>query len=321
MSAKIEPKQSFGLSQLRPQMWQIIGMFLLTAWFGVLNATNGFALRHLFFGIVIFGVIISGRQRARQFLVDWVPLLMFWVVYDLLRAVALNLMFRVELHTPYNFDLFFFGWTLGGKVPAHWLTDWYNAHRSETIPLIIFTFCSLLYTVHFVIFPLYMLIQWINHHRKVFYIFSISFAILHLVTVITYTVYPAAPPWYIYDYKFTVPTAEYAKLIADAPHGLLQSIWKVSPNYFAAVPSLHAAYPTAMLVLLRKKGRLIISLLVFYLVATWFATLFLNHHFVFDLLVGAAYAFGSVLVTEKFIFPRFVEPRLNKSATETVSSS
>src|SRR5882724_651663 len=321
MSANLESKSAFSLAQLKPQMWQIIGMLLLTVYFGVLNATNTLGQRHLFFGIVLFGIIISGRQRAKQFLVDWIPLLMFLVLYDLLRAVALQLMFRVELHTPYNFDHFFFGWMFGGKVPAHWLTDWYNAHRNETFPLIIFTLCSLLYTVHFVTFPLYMLIQWINRHRSVFYTFSIAFALLHLATVITYIVYPAAPPWYLYDLKFTVPTPEYAKLIADTPHGLLQTLWKVSPNYFAAVPSLHGAYPTMMLLLLRKKSAPVIALLVFYLLSTWFATLFLNHHFIFDLLLGAAYAFGAVMLTEKVIFPRFVSPRLEPVQTEDALGS
>ena len=310
MSTNLEIKKGFSLTQLRPQLWQIIGMLALIAYFGILNVTNGFAQRHLFLGIVVFGILISGKDRARQFLIDWVPLLLFWVVYDLLRAIALDLLFRVQLHTPYNFDIFFFGWMFGGKVPAHWLTDWYKAHDGETLPLVIFTYCSFVYTVHFMIFPLYMLIQWINRRREIFYIFSISFALLHLATVITYIVYPAAPPWYIYDYKFAAPTAEYAKLIANVPHGLLQSLWRVSPNYFAAVPSLHGAYPTMLLLLLRKKSRLVIGILVFYLASTWFATLFLNHHFIFDLLVGAAYALGCVLLTEKVIYPRLVEPRL-----------
>ena len=60
-------------------------------------------------------------------------------------------------------------------------------------------------------------------------------------------------------------------------------------NLFAAIPSLHAGYPTTIALSLwwRLRGRA--WLFVVYPLLAWFSAVYLNHHYVIDLVLGSLY--------------------------------
>jgi membrane-associated phospholipid phosphatase len=71
----------------------------------------------------------------------------------------------------------------------------------------------------------------------------------------------------------------------DGP--ITQALIRNAAQWFAAVPSLHGAYPVLLLFLaLRDRGRSVVAGLAIYAATMWAATVILNQHYVIDLLAG-----------------------------------
>lgn len=70
----------------------------------------------------------------------------------------------------------------------------------------------------------------------------------------------------------------------------LSGLFHLSPNRFAAIPSLHGAYPLLFMLVLAMHGVRTRWILIcgLYAVSMWFACVFFNQHYIVDLLIGAA---------------------------------
>jgi membrane-associated phospholipid phosphatase len=126
---------------------------------------------------------------------------------------------------------------------------------------------------------------------------SLGFLYVNLVGWTIWLLYPAAPPWYV-DLYGTGP----AELdVASNPAGLSRldelvglpiaaAVYSKSANVFGAMPSLHVAYACFLaLVSFGFAGGVRIAAVLF-AVITAFAALYLRHHYVLDVLAGAALA-------------------------------
>jgi membrane-associated phospholipid phosphatase len=79
--------------------------------------------------------------------------------------------------------------------------------------------------------------------------------------------------------------------------GFVWSYRNLVGNPVAAFPSMHAAYPLLATFALWSVWRRASIAMAAYTCVVWFATVYLGHHYVVDLVGGAAYAIaGSVLV-------------------------
>lgn len=117
-----------------------------------------------------------------------------------------------------------------------------------------------------------------------------TFTAMHALTVAIWLLYPAAPPWWVYENGFRQPTLTHS-FPAVAGHGqTLEVLFKLSANRFAAVPSLHGAYPILLTLVLAAEGAATKYLVLSgtYAAAMWFACVFLNQHYLVDLILGAA---------------------------------
>jgi membrane-associated phospholipid phosphatase len=135
-------------------------------------------------------------------------------------------------------------------------------------------------------------LQFVNHIR--------SFTALHFTGMFIYVLLPVAPPWWVSLHQFARPTAELVaqtKMTAAMDGAIVQGVIQSAAVWFAAVPSLHGAYPVLMLLLaLKTKNRLVIAALIFYTLAMFASTVLLNQHYIIDLLAGALVAFACYLV-------------------------
>ena len=104
---------------------------------------------------------------------------------------------------------------------------------------------------------------------------------------------PAAPPWLAAQEGIIEPITRisshvwYSLGIQDFP-----SVYDaISPNPVAAIPSLHAAASTLFAILIfRLYGRRWGLLATSYPLLIYIGTVYEGEHYVFDLIVGAAYA-------------------------------
>jgi membrane-associated phospholipid phosphatase len=78
-----------------------------------------------------------------------------------------------------------------------------------------------------------------------------------------------------------------------------RNVWASNPNYFAAIPSLHGAYPVFLLLMLGAHHRYR-WLVVGYGLGLWLATVVLGHHYIIDLILGALYAGVSAWVVNHY---------------------
>jgi len=127
------------------------------------------------------------------------------------------------------------------------------------------------------------------------------FGLLNATAVMTHLGWPTAPPWYIEMYGFKTAsyniTGDEAGLdrvdeMLEFP--LFAKLYGSSPVVFGSFPSLHGSWPM-MLGLFAPSIRLKIVCL-FYTIWVWWAAMYLNHHFLVDLLGGIPYVLFSYIV-------------------------
>lgn len=101
------------------------------------------------------------------------------------------------------------------------------------------------------------------------------------------------PPWYVelygFQFNLNVPGNPAGFIHFDQIMGLriFSSMYSKNANVFAAIPSLHAAYPllTVLYGSLSKKCWLHFLFVVFTLFV-WFSAVYSRHHYVLDVLAG-----------------------------------
>jgi inositol phosphorylceramide synthase catalytic subunit len=283
----------------RIQSWQLSVCAAVCGYLAVGAATHSVRTYHWFMLIAIPGAFLAA-ERGRQFFLDWAPLFAFWLVYDRLRLLQPSMLYRVAVETPYLIERWAFGWATGGDAPAHAARLWLLANHSEApLSQAALWMAQAIYFSHLLLVPLLLILFWLRgikseEGRNRFTHYMRAFAFLNFLAIIVYVLLPVAPPWWISAHGFAQPTAgliAQTHMSAGMDGALVQGMIKTAPQWFAAVPSLHGAYPVLLLLLaLRNRSRGMILSIALYLVAMWTATVVLNQHYIIDLVAGAALA-------------------------------
>jgi membrane-associated phospholipid phosphatase len=243
--------------------------------------------------IILAGIGIPclgrGWRAFGQALLDWLPFTAVLVVYDVSRGIAdgVGLPLHVSDVAAADRDLF------GGTVPTVWLQQhfldpgsphWYDA------------LATLVYTSHFIATPVVAAVLWLRS-REIWKAFAGRVVVLSLAGLVTYVLFPAAPPWYAAREGVIDPVIRASSrgwLWLHVNHaGNLLSEGQAAVNPVAAMPSLHTAFATliALFVLshLHSRWRWLVLL---YPVAMGLSLVYLGEHYVVDLLGGVVYALG-----------------------------
>jgi inositol phosphorylceramide synthase catalytic subunit len=228
----------------------------------------------------------------QKWLVGALPLILVGVLYEsmtLLRAAGLSPAF-VHLCDLRARELSLFGVSMHGKrVTVH---DWFQAHPSALLDML----CAVPYGSF--IFVCIAFGAWLcarDYERMLR--FGWSFFALNVAGLVTYQLYPAAPPWYYHAHgcylDLQAVASEGPNLArVDAHLGIpyFAEMYRRSSDVFGAMPSLHVAYPLLVVLegwaVLRVPWR---AASVGFFLLMCFAAVYLDHHWVLDVLAGAAY--------------------------------
>lgn len=300
--------------QKQEHRWKLYVFFGILAYFVLINQFIHIRPDHIFVALVLFSFVL-GKERARRFLIDWLPFVLFWILYDMMRGVADSVRQYVHITEPYRLEQWLFMPLLNGDIPPFFLQvlrdSWHPALQK-----MISIFSANFYTAHF---ALPLLLGWLLWHtaddRPMFYKFVYTLTLLNIMALATFILYPAAPPWYVYKYGFLQPEPEStfwgisAGNLIDVDRLLgvsfFTTLWdSFNANHFAAIPSLHGAYPIVVSFFAWKKFRKYKVLLIFYPIATWFSAVYLNHHYVVDLLIAVLYIVVAYFLTTFFLYPK-----------------
>ena len=245
---------------------------------------------------------------------DWLPLIGVLFLYDLLRGSADELGSRlVDLPALANgktgaagtdyahvlpqlrADEVLFGWLTGGQVPTVWLQDrMHTAGDVQWWDVVIVP----VYMSHFLVPMVLAVALWLSaYHLFRRYVWTL--VALTLMTLATYALFPAAPPWMAGDNGYLPDVARVvSETLVATDIGTIRSAvarGEAYANAVAAIPSLHSGVP--MMVLLfswQLVGRRTRVLLVLYILAMTFTLTYGGEHYVVDAFIGWLYAAAAV---------------------------
>lgn len=246
--------------------------------------------------IIIFGVWLAliYVPRFRPALHGLLPFFLFGLLYDSMRFVTPPMHALIPPHVdgPYLLERELFGirsadgsvlipTQILARVDAPWL-------------LFACAFAYFFYLYEVLLFALVLFFM----NPVVLRRFGWAFFVLCLFGVVTYYLYPAAPPWYVEKYglgpvQVHAPSDPARLAAVDAILGLnvFGAIYARSSNVFAAIPSLHAAFPLLVWLSVRQLNvRHWHWLFCAFWLLVSFAAVFLGHHYVVDVVLGWVYA-------------------------------
>jgi membrane-associated phospholipid phosphatase len=253
----------------------------------------------------------NARVWGRAVLQDWLPLFAVLFAYDFLRGSAKRLgahladlptlqgniprpgqpLVHVKAHVtePIRGDELLFG----GHVPTVWLQDHFytpgTVHWWDAVAVPV-------YFSHFFVSLGVAVLLWAVSYR-LFRRYVWTLVALTAITLATYALFPAAPPW-----MAGVPANGYlpevARIVPETlrelgGHTVNAAVTKGAAysNPVAAMPSLHGAIPFMLLLfawpLVRRSTRVLLGIYVVVMLAT---LVYGGEHYVTDLLLGYVYA-------------------------------
>lgn len=262
------------------------------------HAFIGYKMQHL--GLCIFVLLCWFlHPSSRKFVIAFSAFLFFWIIYDSLRIVHNYEVNSVHIQDLFQMELKYF--------PAPGNMTWNMYWQKYPQPFL--DILGGLFYLCWVPVPM-LFTAWIWHRdKKQVFQFTYTFLLVNILGFIIYYMYPAAPPWYVAQYgtQFLphVPPDAGGLLRFDAITGtrLFENMYTENANVFAAMPSLHAAYPVVALIqAIRMKVKWLIAIFGILTLGIWFSAVYLNHHYILDILAG-----GSIACLGTWIFHRLIQ--------------
>ena len=234
-------------------------------------------------------VIALAMGRGRQFVVDWVPFLLLFFAYEVMRGFAAKTGFPVHDVSGLERALF------GGTLPTVWLQSrFYDQARISPWDWA----AMVLYFMHFVVPVVVGFAFWVRD-RDHYWRYVAALLLMSFVAFVTYLFWPSAPPWYEFPHQVVKVNNE--TIAKWGVNYFISPLYThLNPNQFAAFPSLHAAFPALAAMYAWARYRLLSLALIAWASAVWVAIVYLGEHYFVDALAGLVYAVVAALVVEWF---------------------
>ena len=283
-----------GLASNRTRLLTLAAVVLFIAGTAVIVATFGLELSSdwLFVWLLLGLLALSltdVKRWARGVIFDWLPFAGFLLAYDLARGVADNIGIAPHTSTGIDFDRSLFGHTL----PTNWLQDrLFDVNVAHWYDYVTF----FVYLSHFFVTLLIAAFLW-RFRYPLFRRWRAMVLAVAGAGFLTYALFPGTPPWLASQtghLPYITRTIGYMwQHVHLYPAAALFETSNRYVNEVAAIPSLHAAY-TLLVVLFfwgmaRPWAR---ALLLLYPLAMGFTLVYTGEHYVFDVVLGWAYAVG-----------------------------
>ena len=264
----------------------------------------------------------------RVVLRDWMPLIAVLFAYDFLRGQVDKLpttqrlpILQDDSFTPGlwhahvmpvlrgDVDIF-------GQLPTAWLQ--HHLHPTDAFHWYDVVL-AIVYMTHFIVPLLVALVLWMRTYHA-FRRYVATLALLSVMGLATYMVFPAAPPWMASVNGWTTPgiqrlMGETLKSIGSTPARSVIERGEAWSNPVAAMPSLHAAMPMMILLFFWGASKVWVrALLVVYVLSMAFALVYGGEHYVIDIVFGWVYALVAWLAVRKLVAVRRARLRARAAA-------
>jgi membrane-associated phospholipid phosphatase len=236
---------------------------------------------------LVLGILIYAayNQRTWRVLKDWLPFVTVFISYEIMYSVVGII--SNNLHAgPYNFDIGLFG-----QIPSLILQ---NTIRSPILDYM----GAFFYSIYFFVPTIFAFILW-KKSPKNYWKYTVAFGVCTYTALITYLFYPVAPPWYHLPNVIRILTGSVDVNLGIPVYKTLFDF--LSPNLFAAFPSMHSALPWLVFLFAFKIWKWKALPVLALPVGTWFSAVYLGEHYVVDVLGGIVYAMVAFVAVEKIL--------------------
>lgn len=253
--------------------------------------------------VLVAGLAYTG-PRTKSLLTAIYPFGLVGLLYDGMRPLKdLGLSpARVLLCDLRALELRLFGFEVSGfRMTLH---DWFLVHHAPAIDLLA-AFPYATFILASLACAVFLAVRDPAAMRR----FTWAFFVTNVAGFVTYHLLPAAPPWYFHAHGCTIDLATHASegpalARVDAMLGVayFHGMYAKASSVFGALPSLHCAYP--LLVVLegwRSFGARLRVLSVAYWLLMIFASVYLDHHWLIDGILGSTYALVTSLVLRRLM--------------------
>jgi membrane-associated phospholipid phosphatase len=258
----------------------------------VVASLGGLTRDHVLLGLL--GFLDLYNEKARLFLKTFFPFILTGVVFDSMRYYYVPLIDgRVHTAEPYLLERAWFG--VGGRT----LNEIFLERHWAALDVV----CGFAYLFYVAQYIFLAMLLFARGRGSGAYTFGLCFLLVNLMGWVTYFAYPAAPPWYVMQYGFGPVHSSMGMSAAAAERfdalvgvDVFGRIYGRGFTTFGAIPSLHAAYPfiAAMLAFRIPELRWARLPAILFFLLICFSAVYLLHHYVIDLVLGAAYGAAAV---------------------------
>ncbi|MGH2604620.1 MAG: phosphatase PAP2 family protein, partial [Dehalococcoidia bacterium] len=225
--------------------------------------------------------LVAGRGRT--FLLDWTPFLLLLLAWEATRGIADRLGMPVQIESiAWMEEALFFG-----HIPTIVLQEQlYDADRGSRW----FDWAgAIMHSLHFVMQIAFGFMLWLRD-RALYWRYVISVLALFLLGFAGYVLVPAAPPWlaagYIDGWPY-VSRIGIGTILSLPMQGQVTFVYDhIRPNDVAAMPSLHAALPLLLSLILWRIKRPLADAGFLYTATLAFFLVYHGEHYVVDVLAG-----------------------------------
>lgn len=280
-----ESPRDRGILRGRPRMLVAGSLVYLGLVFGVM-LWRGIEIEPQWVALALL-VIAAALGRGRQFIFDFVPFLLLFFAYEVMRGFAAKTGFPAHDLSGLERLVFL------GRVPTLDLQSaLYRPGRVGLFDLAGMFF----YFMHFVLPVAVGFVFWL-HSRERYWRFVAALLVLSFLAFVTFLFFPSAPPWLQFPHEVhKISDETVAKLGLDY---FVSPVYQhLNPNRYAAFPSLHAAYPGLAAVYAWGAHRRLALLLVAWTGCVWFSVVYLGEHYVVDALDGVVYLAAAIVLVE-----------------------
>jgi hypothetical protein len=262
--------------------------------------------------IIIFNTLFYLSAITRKFIVGFSVFIVYWIIFDYMKAIPNYAFNKVHIDDLYNFEKHLFGINYNGNRITP--NEYWRLNGSTFLDI-----AAGMFYICWIPVPLGFAAFLFLKNRREFLSFSLTFFIVNLLGFVVYYTYPAAPPWYINEHGFVFNpatpgnTGGLSKFDSYFNVSVFKSIYAKGSNVFAAMPSLHSAYPIIVMYygLKNKLGFMINLLLAIVMVGIWLTAIYTSHHYILDVLAGILCAIIGItlfnlLFTRVASFKRFL---------------
>jgi membrane-associated phospholipid phosphatase len=288
----------------RRRFWPIaLGLCYITA----IYLLGGLRGEHIFIGFL--GLLDAYNEKSRSFLKYFFPFILTGVAYDSMRYFYwAGVQGHVHVSGPYLRDKYYFGVNVlsdGGYSERLTLNEFFDRHHWAVMDFL----CGFAYLFFVSEYLIAALALFFTKKYRMLKVFGWCFFVVNCLGFITYFIYPAAPPWYVSQFGLgpalmnihPAPAAAHRFDLLLGTH-FFDQMYGRGIDVYGAYPSLHVTYPflVSWVALSLKKGR---TLAIGFYFLMCFSAIYLQHHYVVDVLLGTGFAFMVLLVMNRWILP------------------